>query len=125
MFEPAGLVRLFCLSHFLCPPSRFICAGLADVELGGGVHIVKQEWWGREVKRELRLSSQLLTSTLKHSTGRGGEMFTSASFFCQKPAEPRVDLWRSLQSGKTKAKGEKRKKEGKKKSSVSQHAERK
>lgn len=56
MFEPAGLVRLFCLSHFLCPPSQFICAGLADVELGRSEHIFEQGWWGREEgSRDLEL----------------------------------------------------------------------
>lgn len=42
MFWPAGLVRLFYLSYFLCPPSWFICAGLADVGLGRGLHIFEQ-----------------------------------------------------------------------------------
>lgn len=47
----------------------------------------------------------------KRSSGRGGEMFTSATFFSRKPAEPRADLCEESAPWKNKEHGRKEKRE--------------
>lgn len=127
MFASAALVRLFCLSHFPCPPPRFICAGLADVELGRGAHIFGQggggEWeGGREGAETAR---RLLTSTLNAAPVAAARCLPQPVSLRGKPAVHRVDLldesatWKNKRHGREK---KERRRRRKKKSSVSQHA---
>lgn len=75
IFGLQGLVHLFYLSHFLCPP-KFIFIGLSHISLGCRTYIFKQGLLRGRGKCLTKLAGS--SQTVKHGSVCGGKMFTSA-----------------------------------------------
>lgn len=78
IFGLRRLVRLFYLSHILCPPQKFICSGLSHIGLGRSTYIFKRGLLRAGGSVQLN-SSRVFSNLLNSACQRGQDVYLSWS----------------------------------------------